>query len=188
MSLVLKLRPGDDFYVAKERVVVGELLGGPRFVLKVDSTGRRYEITDEESVEMREVRDVFLASGGRAQAGLARVAIDAPREISILRGAVMRGELGGGDGRMPPLRRGPGPEGQPRKAMDMTFKAFTATAEAIRQARLLGLYGDTAKRLSRAARRSAPFTSELGNRRFLDFALTVEGDRVVWVNRIVYCN
>jgi len=70
----------------------------------------------------------------------------------------------------------------------MTFKAFTATAAAIKQARLLGLYGDTGKRLSRAARRSAPFTSELGNRRFLDFALTVEGSEIVWVNRIAYCN
>ena len=106
MPLVLRLRPGDDFYVAKERVVVSQLLGGPKFVLHVESSGRRYEITDEESVEMREVRDVFLASGGRAQAGLARVAIEAPREISILRGAVLRGavvrgESGGGDGRTP---------------------------------------------------------------------------------------
>ena len=61
--------------------------------------------------------------------------------------------------------------------MGMTFKAFTATGAAIKQARLIGLYGDTAKRLARAARRSAPFTSELGNRRFLDLALTTEGDR-----------
>lgn len=96
MPLVLRLRPGDDFYVGAERVVIGELLGGPRFTLQVDSSGRRYEITDEESVEMREVRDVFLSSGGRAQAGLARVAIEAPREINILRGAVLRGESGGG--------------------------------------------------------------------------------------------
>jgi hypothetical protein len=70
----------------------------------------------------------------------------------------------------------------------MTFKAFQATGEAIRQARYLGLYGDTAKRLARAARRSAPLTSELGNRRFLDFALTVEGDRIVGVDRLPSCN
>jgi hypothetical protein len=103
--LVLRLRPGEDFYVAEERVVVGELLGGPRFLLHVESTGRRYAISDEESTEMREVADVFLTSGGRAHAGLARVAIDAPREISIVRGAVMRGESGGGDAFTPPQIR-----------------------------------------------------------------------------------
>ena len=70
-------------------------------MLQVERTGRRYEISDEESTEMREVRDVFLCSGGRAHSGLARVAIEAPREISILRGSVLRGKSGGGDGCMP---------------------------------------------------------------------------------------
>jgi hypothetical protein len=101
MALVLRLRPGDDFFVAKERVTVGALLGGPRFRLEVESSGRAYEITDSESVEMREVRDVFFSSGGRVQAGLCRLAIEAPREISIIRGAVARGETGGGDGYTP---------------------------------------------------------------------------------------
>ena len=62
----------------------------------------------------------------------------------------------------------------------MTFKDFTATARPS-AGPPLGLYGDTAKRLARAARRSAQFTGELGNRRFLDFVLTVQGDKVVWV-------
>ena len=66
----------------------------------------------------------------------------------------------------------------------MSFREFTATPEAIERARDLGLFGDTAKQLVRAARRSAQFTSELGNRRFLDFVLTVHGNEVVWVNRL----
>lgn len=66
----------------------------------------------------------------------------------------------------------------------MTFRTFTATPEAIQRARDLGLFGNTAQRLARAARRSAPFTSDLGNRRFLDLALTVAGGVVVWVNRV----
>ena len=101
MALVLRLRPGDDFFVAKERVIVGELLGGPRFTIRVERSGRAYEISDQESVELREVRDVFLSSGGRVQAGLARVTIEAPRAISIVRGSVARGESGGGDGYTP---------------------------------------------------------------------------------------
>ena len=66
----------------------------------------------------------------------------------------------------------------------MRFRDYKATPAAIKQARAIGLYGDTAKRLSRAAKRSAQFTSELGNRRFLDFVLTVECDQVVWVDRL----
>ena len=63
-----------------------KLLGGSMFELEVARTGRRYTISDEELTEMREVPEVFLSSGGRIQAGLARVTIDAPREIAVLRG------------------------------------------------------------------------------------------------------
>ncbi len=66
----------------------------------------------------------------------------------------------------------------------MKFRDYKATPEAIEQARAIGLYGDTGKRLLRAAKRSARFTSELGNRRFLDFVLTVEGDQVLWIDRL----
>ena len=66
----------------------------------------------------------------------------------------------------------------------MKFREYRVSPEAIARARSLGLYGDTAKRLARAARRSAQFTGELGNRRFLNFVLTVQGDEVVWVNRL----
>ena len=68
--------------------------------------------------------------------------------------------------------------------MAMRFRDYKATPDAVKQGRAIGLYGDTAKRLSRAAKRSAQFTGELGNRRFLDFVLTVEGDQVVWVDRL----
>jgi len=66
----------------------------------------------------------------------------------------------------------------------MTFREFTPMPEAVTRARALGLYGDTAKRLARAARRAARFTSDLGNRRFLDFAITVDGNLITWVNRL----
>ena len=66
----------------------------------------------------------------------------------------------------------------------MSFRQYRVVPEAVRRARDLGLYGDTAKRLARAARRSAPLTSELGNRRFWNLALVVDQDTVVWVNRL----
>jgi hypothetical protein len=64
------------------------------------------------------------------------------------------------------------------------FKEYRASAGAIAQGRALGLYGDTAKRLSRMARRSAPFTGELGNRRYEEFVLAVNGDQVEGVSRL----
>jgi hypothetical protein len=39
---------------------------------------------------LHEIGDVFLSAGDRPQAGVARVAIDAPREITILRGDALR--------------------------------------------------------------------------------------------------
>jgi hypothetical protein len=92
MPLVLSLHSGDDFYVADQQVVVGAVLGMSRFEVTVTSSGRKYVISDEEAVELREIRDVFLSAGGRPQNGVARVAIDAPRSVLIVRGDAARGE------------------------------------------------------------------------------------------------
>ena len=66
----------------------------------------------------------------------------------------------------------------------MRFREYTATPEAIARARSIGLFGETGKRLARAARRSAQYTGELGNRRFRDYVLTVREDRIVWIERM----
>ena len=66
----------------------------------------------------------------------------------------------------------------------MGFRTFVATEAAITRARALDLFGNTAMRLARAARRSAMFRGEEGNRRFHDFILTVEGEEITWVNRL----
>ncbi|MEJ6846726.1 hypothetical protein [Sinorhizobium fredii] len=66
----------------------------------------------------------------------------------------------------------------------MRFRQYRVTRDAVRQGRLAGLYGDTAKRLARMARRSAPVTSEHGNRRFDDFILQVVDDKVLGVTRL----
>lgn len=66
----------------------------------------------------------------------------------------------------------------------MRFRVYQADVEVVAQARSVGVYGNTRKRLSRMARQSAPFTSDRGNRRFDDFVLAVQDDRVVWIERI----
>jgi len=63
----------------------------------------------------------------------------------------------------------------------MRYKTYQVSDEAVVQGRCLGLFGDTGRRLSRMARRAAPVTSDLGNRRFDDFVLDVDEDRVLGV-------
>ena len=65
----------------------------------------------------------------------------------------------------------------------MRYKEYRVTDQAVKQGRRAGLYGETAKRLSRMARRAAPVTSDQGNRRFDDFVLTVTDDLVTGVAR-----
>ena len=90
MPLVLSLRVGHDFYVGREHVTITKIIGHSRFEVRVASSGRTYEVSDREATELRELPDVYLSAGDRPQAGLARVAIDAPREIPILRGDALR--------------------------------------------------------------------------------------------------
>ena len=70
----------------------------------------------------------------------------------------------------------------------MRFKQYVATPTAVAQARSLGLFGSTSIRLSRMAKRSAPFTSSFGNRRYEDYILTVEDHQIVEVNRLEQMN
>ena len=90
MPLVLSLRVGQDFFVGNEQVTVTKITGYSKFDVRVTSSGRTYYVNDEEAVELHELSDVYLSAGDRPQAGLARVAIDAPREIPILRGDAAR--------------------------------------------------------------------------------------------------
>ena len=66
----------------------------------------------------------------------------------------------------------------------MSTKEFTATETAIREARSYGLYGATALRLRRMARRAAPYTGSYGNRRFHDFVLDVSDGVIRRVTRV----
>ena len=90
MALVLSLREGQDFYLGGERIVVGKVSGLTRFDLVVTRTGKRHAITDEEAVEIAD--DVFVSAGDRPQRGIARVAIAAPRSVTIIRGDRYRAE------------------------------------------------------------------------------------------------
>lgn len=82
MSLVLSLKHGEDFWVRDCQVVVSRIQGAKKFWLDVG--GKEFEIVDTHATEI--LPDVFVAAGDFFKYGMIRVAIDAPREIEILRG------------------------------------------------------------------------------------------------------
>jgi hypothetical protein len=82
MALILGLREGDEFEVGQDRFRVGEVLGKYKFTL-VRGDGKEFTVTPRYSVEVAD--DVFITVALQPQNGVARVAIDAPRELHIKR-------------------------------------------------------------------------------------------------------
>lgn len=66
----------------------------------------------------------------------------------------------------------------------MAFREYDVAPEAVDRGRAAGICGDVAARLRRMARRSAPFTSNYGNRRFQGFVLSVDNGTVRDVRRV----
>lgn len=65
----------------------------------------------------------------------------------------------------------------------MAVPLLKITEKAMQDAHDVGIYGDVQKRLSRMARRAARISSIVGNRRYHEFILKVEGDTVSGVAR-----
>lgn len=86
MPLILGLQKGHDFFVGADmtQVVVSDIEDGQHFTLTVN--GQDFKISDECSQEI--LPDVRISCGNRSNSELARLIIDAPREIGIYRGNV----------------------------------------------------------------------------------------------------
>ena len=89
MALILGLREGDEFEVGPDTFRVGEVVGKFKFRL-ARSDGREFTITHRSSTEIAE--DVFVTAAAHPQNGVARVSIDAPRELPIKRPDYQRQE------------------------------------------------------------------------------------------------
>lgn len=63
-------------------------------------------------------------------------------------------------------------------------RTYTVSAEAIAQAKLIGICGEVEKWLLRMARRSAPVTHADGNRRFDAFVLMIQDGVVMGIDRL----
>lgn len=84
MALVLSLRKGEDFYVGNEQFVIDTIHSDVFFRVKHLESGRAYEISDTQATEIMD--GVFVSSGEKPQAQMARVAIEAPANLMVLRG------------------------------------------------------------------------------------------------------
>jgi hypothetical protein len=97
MALVLTLKEGQDFFVGEVRFVVEEVLGPLRFRLSYipevtagATQPRSVEITDVRAAEV--LPDVLVSAGWNAPSARARVVVEAPAQILILRGNTKRNQ------------------------------------------------------------------------------------------------
>jgi hypothetical protein len=65
--------------------MIEQVYRGVDFVIKHLQSGRRYDVTDKKATEIAD--DVFVSAGRRQQSSTARVTIDAPGELAVIRGS-----------------------------------------------------------------------------------------------------
>jgi hypothetical protein len=100
MALVLSLKEGQDFFVGEVRFVVEEVLGPLRFRLSYmrEVTSGDVNVTQPRSVKITDLRaaevlpEVLVSAGWNAPSARARVVIEAPAQILILRGDTKRNQ------------------------------------------------------------------------------------------------
>lgn len=84
MALVLTLREGEDFYIQNERIIVEDIQSPSEFRLRRVRDGKVLRVVEGVSTPL--FTNVRVSVGARGQLGLARVALEAPRSVVILRG------------------------------------------------------------------------------------------------------
>lgn len=92
MPLVLSLKEGQDFYVDQDQIVIDKIVDDSSFKVLVTKTNRKHLISNLQAEEV--LPDVFLSAGPQssrsAEFPTARIAIEVPDEIRILRGEWFR--------------------------------------------------------------------------------------------------
>jgi sRNA-binding carbon storage regulator CsrA len=82
MALILSLREGESFYVDDHRIVLHKIKSPESFVIQTPD-GKYHKIVEAEATEA--LPDVMISAGYRHEFGQARIAIEAPRSMIILR-------------------------------------------------------------------------------------------------------
>lgn len=95
MALVLSLREGDDVYIGGTRIYVARVYEDHSFMLEVEHPDEIEEIDIDDSAPEEVLDGVFIAADAKVWDGTARLVIDAPMHIGIIRGARHRRETEG---------------------------------------------------------------------------------------------
>ncbi|HVC63634.1 MAG TPA: hypothetical protein VND19_25115 [Acetobacteraceae bacterium] len=88
MALVLERTEGQDFYIRDERYVVTKIISPKQFTVRRDRDGTTFDMVDGQSYEL--APDATGSVGSRGQQTLARISIEAPRSVAVLRGELYR--------------------------------------------------------------------------------------------------
>ena len=86
MALVFQLTEGEDFYINHDQVVVRNIVSPIEFVLLRTRDGAVIRVREGKAVEIFEGVFVSVGARSRGQADAARVSIEAPRTVLLLRG------------------------------------------------------------------------------------------------------
>jgi len=91
MALVIGVPEGRDFYINDTKIRVTKVVNPTKFEITVltPAMDYKYVITDGEATLLDKFdwnKDVRISAGLRGSDTLARVVVDAPKEIEVLRG------------------------------------------------------------------------------------------------------
>jgi hypothetical protein len=90
LPLVIERAAGEDFYVGQERFVVASIESPTAFTLRRDVDGKMFHVVDGTPREI--AASIRISVGSRGQNALARISIEAPRTIRVLRGELYRSQ------------------------------------------------------------------------------------------------
>lgn len=82
MALILSLKEGDRFHVGDDTITIVRVIADDHFMIET-SKGDKFDITQDKMLEV--FPDVFVSVAAKVPTGMARVAVEAPREMLILR-------------------------------------------------------------------------------------------------------
>lgn len=83
MPLVMTVRPGDEFYVGDQPFAVTRIDAPRRVYVQKKGDDTVFELTDTRATEV--LPGITMAVGLRTQPAMARITIEAPRNVLILR-------------------------------------------------------------------------------------------------------
>jgi hypothetical protein len=166
VPLVLGLRLNEDVFVGDEGFALVDIHAAGRAAIRNMKTSQSYDIDVGQSVEV--LPNVFFAMGDRSTSVMARISIEAPRNVKILTGVRQRQLQADQEAARPP----------PSATVDL--KEYKVPHYIVEKARELGVFGNTAEaRVKQMVRLSTPITMPGYNRRFQQYVMLVENDTVM---------